>query len=82
MGNQSALAKYPLLEEILTLRQMQLQPTYTISDIAKLFSVSVRSIQSRVSSGQLASRDLPGRAKFLPVDLEQFLRDSKKGGMK
>lgn len=74
--------KYPLLEEVLALRQMTLQPMYTIRDVAKLFDVSVRAIQARVSSGQLPSRDLPGRAKFLPVDLEQFLRESKKGGRK
>jgi hypothetical protein len=74
--------KYPLLEEVLALRQMILQPMYTIRDAAKLFGVSVRSIQTRVASGQLASRDLPGRAKFLPFDLEEFFRQSKRGGTK
>jgi hypothetical protein len=68
--------KYPLLEEILTLRQMSLLPMYTITDVARLFGVSVRAIQARVASGQLGSRDLPGRAKFLPVDLEEFLQNS------
>lgn len=72
--------KYPLLEEVLAHRQMILQPMYTIRDVAKLFGVSVRSIQTRVASGQLSSRDLPGRAKFLPVDLEDFFRQSKRGG--
>lgn len=38
--------KYPLLEEVLALRQMTLQPMYTTREIAKLFGVSVRSIQS------------------------------------
>jgi hypothetical protein len=61
---------------------MSLQPTYTIRDVATLFGVSVRAIQTRVASGQLPSRDLPGRAKFLSADLEQFLRESKKGGRK
>jgi len=70
--------KYPLLEEMLALRQMALRPTFTIRDVAKLFGVTVRAVQSRVASGQLASRDLPGRAKFLPVDLEDFLRESKR----
>jgi len=70
--------KYPLLEEVLALRQMALQPMYTIRDVAALFGVTVRSIQARVASGQVASRDLPGRAKFLPVDLEDFLRNSQK----
>jgi hypothetical protein len=80
MQNQSQPPKYPLLEEMLALSQMTLQPTYTIRHVAQLFGVTVRSIQVRVGSGQLPSRDLPGRAKFLPIDLEQFLRESKKGG--
>ncbi|HKO17904.1 MAG TPA: helix-turn-helix domain-containing protein [Acidobacteriaceae bacterium] len=70
--------KYALLEEVLALRQMKLQPMYTIRDVAALFGVTVRAIQSRVASGQLPSRDLPGRAKFLPVDVEQFLRNSER----
>jgi hypothetical protein len=74
--------KYPLLEEVLALRQMPLRPMYTIRDVAALFGVSVRAIQTRVTSGQLPSRNLPGRAKFLPADLEQFLRESKRGGRK
>lgn len=82
MGIQVTPPKYPLLEELLAHRQRVLQPTYTLRDVADLFGVTVRSIQSRVSSGQLPSRDLPGRAKFLSVDLEQFLRDSRKEGAK
>jgi hypothetical protein len=50
MPNQCQLPKYPLLEEILALRQMELQPLYTIRDVAKLFGVTVRSIQSRNDS--------------------------------
>jgi Helix-turn-helix domain len=61
---------------------MPLRPMYTIRDVAALFGVSVRAIQTRVTSGQLPSRNLPGRAKFLPADLEQFLRESKRGGRK
>lgn len=64
------------------MREMSLQPMYTIRDVAKLFAVTTRSIQSRVASGQLGARDLPGRAKFLSVDLENFLRESKKGSGK
>jgi hypothetical protein len=82
MENQCQLSKYPLLEEILELRQMALQPLYTIRDVAKLFGVTARSIQSYVASGQMSARDLPGRAKFLPIDVEEFLRQSKRGGKK
>jgi transposase len=59
-----------------------LQPTYSNRDVATLFGVSIRAIQDRVASGQLTARDLPGRAKFLPVDLEEFLQHSKKRGTK
>ena len=77
--DQHAKPQYPLLEEILAMRGMSLQPMYTIRDVATLFAVTTRSIQSRVASGQLPARDLPGRAKFLSVDLETFLRESKRG---
>ena len=78
MSKQPESAKYSLLEETLALRQMSLKPFYSIQDVAVLFDVTVRAIQSRVASGQLPSRDLPGRAKFLPVDLEEFLRNSQR----
>ena len=74
--------KYPLLAEVLALRQQPFQPFYSGSDVAALFGVTARSIQSRVSAGQLTKRDLPGRAKFLPGDLEEFLQKSKRGGRK
>ena len=70
--------KYPLLQEILDLKNLSLQATYSIRDIAGIFSVSMRAIQARVASGQLPARDLPGRAKFLPADIEAFLVASKK----
>jgi hypothetical protein len=79
MAEQQDPQKYPLLEEMLALRGMRLQATYTNRDLSQLFEVSVRAIQDRVASGQLAFRDLPGRAKFLPCDLEEFLVQSKRG---
>lgn len=82
MTQKSTPPKYPLLEEMLAMSEFALKPTYTLGDVANLFAVTVRSIQSRVASGQLPSRDLPGRAKFLPVDLEEFLQGSRKGGAK
>jgi hypothetical protein len=82
MEDQSQPPKYPLLEEMLALCQMVLQPTYTIRDVAKLFGVTVRSIQSLVASGKLTVRDLSGRAKFLACDLEEYIRQSKRGDTK
>lgn len=72
----TAAFSYPLLEQFLAIKGLPLRPTYTIQDVASLFSVSARAIHDRVASGQLLARDLPGRAKFLPVDLEEFLQQS------
>lgn len=69
---------FPLLQQILAIKNLPLQPTYTIRNIAVIFGVSPRAIQNRVASGQLVPRDLPGRAKFLNQDVEDFLRASRK----
>jgi hypothetical protein len=69
---------YPLLEALLRIKGLTLQATYTNADVASLFDVSVRTIQDRVTSDQLNSRDLPGHKKFFPIDLEDFFRNSKK----
>lgn len=76
--NNNPTVKYPLLQEILSLQGRPLQATYTTRDLAQLFNVSPRAIQNRVASGQIPSRDLPGRAKFLSEDLEAFLASSVK----
>lgn len=72
------LNKYPLLQEILTIKGLELKATYTTPDLAQIFDVTSRAIQNRIASGQLTSRDLPGRAKCLPQDVEAFLANSKK----
>jgi hypothetical protein len=70
--------KFPLLETILAHKGLQLKGTYTVRDVAELFGVCVRAIQARIQRGELASRSLPGRAKFLSLDLEQFLQNSSR----
>jgi hypothetical protein len=70
--------KYPLLEAILAIKNLPLQPMYSTRSIAEIFGVSARSIDNRMSSGQLISRNSPGRTHSLPEDLEAFLRSSKK----
>src|ERR1700739_586038 len=77
--NNSNLSKYPLLQSLLEILDLQLQPTYSTRDIANIFRVSIKTIQNRVAAGQLVPRDLPGRGKFLPQDLEEFLKGSRKG---
>jgi len=74
----SSTTKYPLLEEILAIKDLRLQPTYTVGNVAVIFGVTPRAIQNRVASGQLMSRDLPGRARFLNQDIEAFLEASQK----
>ncbi len=71
-------AKYPMLEAILALRGLRLQPMYTNRDVAMIFEVCVRAIQNWITAGRLTPRDLPGRWKFFPEDIEAFLRHSRK----
>jgi hypothetical protein len=78
--NNSELAKYPMLEAILMIQKAPLQPMYSSRDVAKVFTVCVRAIQNWIASGQLIPRNLPGRWKFLPQDLEDFLLASRKCG--
>lgn len=68
---------YILLEEILQLRRLPIQPTYTNADSARIFGVSIRTIQTHVADGSLPSRKLMGRARFLSSDLEAFLVKSR-----
>jgi hypothetical protein len=60
------------------MNERQLQATYSVRDLARIFNVSTRAIQNRVASGQIWTRDLPGRAKFLNVDLENYLESASK----
>jgi hypothetical protein len=71
--------QYPLLEQILSILNRSLQATYSTRDVASIFQVSPRAIQHRIASGQLMRRDLPGRARFLPQDIEDFLAGSRRG---
>jgi excisionase family DNA binding protein len=77
MDNETlAVGRYPLLEALLAAAGLRLQPIYTISDAARLFRVTGRTIQEWCRDGKLPSRDLPGRGRFLSEDIEKFLRDS------
>jgi hypothetical protein len=71
-------AKYPLLETVLAYRGLPMKGTFTVQDVADLFGVTTRTIQIRMKRGSLTSRDLPGRSKFLAMDLEQLLQGSSK----
>jgi len=71
---------YPLLCGLLHDRSLPFLPFFTTRDVAAIFMVTSRSILYLIAAGKLVPRDLPGRAKFLPQDLEDYLRKSKKGG--
>jgi hypothetical protein len=70
--------QYPMLEEYLSNRRESVKPAYSTRDVATLFSVSIRAIQQRIAQGQIVARDLPGRFKILPGDLEEFFERSRK----
>lgn len=74
----SDTVKYPMLEAILAIQDLPLQPMYTNRDVAKIFKVCIRAIQNWITAGHLAPRALPGRWKFFPQDLEDFLNKSQK----
>jgi hypothetical protein len=77
MENQSQLPKYPLLEEILEILGLKLKTKYTTKDAAQIFEVTPRAILNRIESGKMIARDLPGHGRFLSIDLEEYLRNSK-----
>jgi hypothetical protein len=70
--------RHPLLETVLAHKGLPLKGTYTVQDVAGVFEVTPRTIQVWIKRGNLHSRSLPGRAKFLAIDLEEFLDDSSK----
>ncbi len=79
-ASNSEKTKYPLLGQILAIKNLPLEPLYTTRDLAELFSVSVRSVQNWIASGKLPPRSLPGRWKFLTQDIEDFLIASQRSG--
>ena len=72
------LEKYPLLEAVLAAKGLTVKGVWTIADVAQLFDVRNRTIFDWISDQKLAARDLPGRGRFLSIDLEEFLRNSKR----
>ena len=76
------LVLYSELGEFLRLQQRPLQAMYGLPEVASLFGVSTRTIQSWVADGSLTARKIPGGTKCFPSDLEQFLVASKQGGRK
>ena len=78
-SQQNAQSRYPLLETMLESKGLRLQPTYTCEDVANLFGVTARTIQCRAKDGTIPSRKLIGGGRFLPIDLENYLRNADEG---
>jgi helix-turn-helix protein len=76
MSEEESFGKFPLLETLLAAKGRSLKGTYTNRDVADMFDVAVRTIQEWSRNGNLRPRKLPGRAKFLSEDLEEFLQNS------
>jgi hypothetical protein len=76
MADSETTRLYSLLEPILRQKGLALQGIYTNRDAARIFGVSVRTIQDWCRDGKLVSRDLPGRGRFLSEDFELFLQKS------
>jgi helix-turn-helix protein len=68
--------EFPLLQALLREKKLSLRGTYTNRDVAEMFGVAVRTIQEWCRNGKLHARKLPGRARFLSCDLEEFLQGS------
>ena len=79
MSHQGEQApRFPLLEQLATFRDLPLLPIYKIHDAAVLLGASVRTLNDWIRDGRLPTRELPGRGRFLPQDLEDFLAGSVK----
>jgi hypothetical protein len=52
------------------LKEIARKPAFTVLDLAKMFTVSTRAIQSWISNGTLNKLIVPGKAKVPPVDIE------------
>jgi hypothetical protein len=66
-------ARYPRLREYLTSMSTPMKAAFTVQDVADMFDVSTRTIQTSISTGKLKQRDVPGKARIFPADLEEML---------
>lgn len=72
---EPTFAKYPLLKALLEEKRLSFKGVYSNRDVAKIFGVSIRTIQDWIRNESFKSRRLPGRGRFLSTDLEEFLQN-------
>ncbi len=70
-------SRYPLLEPLLRELGLNLKGRYTTGDIAEIFGVCGRTIEKLWAAGKLQRRSLPGHARCLSCDLEEYLLTSQ-----
>jgi hypothetical protein len=81
-ADDSASVVCPLFYSLLSQKRLKPKGVYTVEDAREIFGlgnghkVSRRTIQERISTGKLRSRNLPGRGRFLAEDFEHFLQNS------
>ena len=80
--NPSAHASedYPLLTALLRDLGMPLRAMYSTRDFALIFGVSPRAVQAAMHDGALPFRNLFGKWHWLAIDLEEYLRESRRDG--
>lgn len=64
MNHQEQATRYPMLAEILAMRNLPFQPSYTMRSAGQVFGVTGRAMPNRVSSGQIVARDYPAAPGF------------------
>ena len=80
--NNLSPTRYPMLESILNVQNMPLQPIYSKQDVVKMFSVCDCSTQWWVFRALFNPRSLASHLRFLPQDLEDSLQTIQKRGCK
>lgn len=75
MSSFSPEQRYPRLCELLQYRGLPFRPMYTVTEAAAIFGVNRRTVLKMIAAGRIVPRDLPGRARFLAADLEEYLNN-------
>jgi hypothetical protein len=75
---QDVKERYPHLSSYLELKGMPLKAAYTVHEVGTMFEVSARTIQTWICMCRLSQRNVPGRAKIFPADLEALLAASER----
>jgi len=65
--------QYKTLREWAAFHNLPLKPAYTVTEVARMFDVSKRTVQQWVADGLIETRNVPGRSKIFASHLEEIL---------